>query len=177
MPRRTLLLILVLIIAVGGLLALSLNSKPQSPTTTVPASVAQTTLALTQPVASTSGVLMSNILINTNGNKVGAVQVELSYDPTALGNVDIKAESFIKGPVELLKKIDSDNGRISYALGVPFGQNQVQGSGILATLSFTKLQTSGMTTISFLPKSLVSAQGIAQSVLRLATGVTFDLSK
>lgn len=176
MPKRTLLLILVLIIAVAGLLALSLSSKP-APTTTVPTSVAQTTLSLTQPVASTSGVLTSNILINTNGNKVGAVQIELSYDPAALGNVDIKAGSFIKGSMQLLKKIDSDNGRVSYALGVPFGQNEAQGYGILATLSFTKLQTSGMTTISFLPKSLVSAQGITQSVLRLATGVTFDLSK
>ena len=177
MPKRTLLLILVLIIAVAGLLALSLNSKPQSPTTTVPTSVAQTTLALTQPVASTSGVLTSNILINTNGNKVGAVQIELSYDPAALGEVDIKAGSFIKGSVELLKKIDTDNGRISYALGVPFGQKEVQGSGTLATISFTKLQTSGKTSISFLPKSLVSTRDVAQSVLRLATGATFDLSK
>lgn len=176
MPRRTLLLILVLIATVAGLLALSLSNKP-SQTTTIPTSVAQTTLALTAPIASTSGVLTSNILISTNGNKVGAVQIELSYDPQALGNVDIKAGSFIKNSMELLKKIDTDNGRISYALGVPFGQKEIQGSGILATLSFTKLQTSGTTSIAFLPKSLVSTLNVAQSVLRSATGVTFDLSK
>lgn len=174
--NRTAVLILVLIIAVAGLLALSLNSKPSSPPT-IPSSVAQTTLRLTSPVASTSGVLTSNVLINTGGNKVTAVQLELSYNPNDLGSLDITPGAFIKTPTELLKTIDTNTGRISYALGIELSQKGVQGSGILATLSFTKLRASGLTTISFLPKSLVSAQGIAQSVLRTTTGVTFDLSK
>lgn len=174
--NRTLILIIILLAAVVGLIALSLNLQTAPAPTTVPVSVAQTILYLTMPVASTSGET-TNILINTGGNKVNAVQIELSYDPSAIGNVDIAAGSFLKNPSEFLKRIDTDNGRISYAIGVPLGQKGVQGSGVVATLSFTKLKTSGTTSIDFLPKSLVTAEGIAQSVLRLATGIKFDLSK
>lgn len=174
--KRTLLLILVLIIAAAGLVALSLNTKSTHPPA-YPASFAQTTLVLTKPVASSSGEMTSNILINTQGNKVNAVQIELSYDPQALGNMDITAGLFIKSPTEFIKKIDTDNGRISYAIGVALGEKGTQGSGVVATLSFTKLKTSGLTSIDFLPKSLISAQEVSQSVLRTATGIKFDLSK
>lgn len=174
--KRTLLLILILIIAVVGLVALSLNIQT-APTPTVPVSVAQTSLSITHPVASTSGLMTSNIIINTQGNKVNAVQIELSYDPLALGDMDITAGPFIKTPTEFLKKIDTDNGRVSYAIGVALGEKGTQGSGVVATLSFTKLKTTETTSISFLPKSLISAEGVAQSVLRTAAGTTFDLSK
>lgn len=175
--NRTLILIAVLVIGVAGLLALSFNLQTQKTTQTSPAAFAQTSLSLTTPVASVSGAVTSNILINTGGNKVNAVQIELSYDPNSLGGVDISPGSFIKNPTEFLKKIDTQNGRVSYALGVALGEKGLQGSGIVATLSFTKLKTSGTTSIDFLPKSLVSAQEVAQSVLRTATGLRLDLSQ
>lgn len=174
--NRTLLLILVLVVSVAGLLALSLQNRP-APATNQPVSIAQTTLSLTTPVASTSGVMTSNILINTQGNKVNGVQVELSYNPQDIGNVDITVGPLIKNPTEFLKKINSDTGRISYALGVGLGEKGVSGSGVVATLFFTKLRTSGMTSITFLPKSVATADEIAQSVLKKTTGITFDLSK
>ena len=174
--NRTLLLILLLIVSAAGLLALSLNTKPATKVS-VPVSLAQAILVLSQPIASTSGTLTSNVLIYTNGNRASAVQLELSYNPKDISNVDVKPGTFLKNPVELFKKIDTDNGRISYALGAGIGEKGVSGSGVVAAISFTKLKTSGMTSISFLPKSLVSAQGIAKSVLKSATGLTFDLSK
>lgn len=174
--NRTLFLILILIVSAAGLLALSLNTKT-TPTTAVPVSIAQTTLVMTPPVASTSGLLNSDIRINTNSNAVNAVQVELSYDPKDLGDVDITAGTFFKNPLELFKKIDTQNGRISYAVGVALGEKGVAGSGIVAKLSFSKIRTVGTTSISFLPKSLVTSSGISQSVLRSATGLTFDLLK
>lgn len=174
--NRTLLLILLLIVSAAGLLALSLNTKPP-PTVSVPVSLAQTTIVLSAPIASTSGVLTSNVLINTHGNIANAVQLEISYNPNDLGNFDIKSGSFLKNPVELLKKIDADNGRASYALGTGLDQKGTTGQGVVATITFSKLRTSGTTSISFLPKSLVSAEGVAKSVLKSATGVTFDLAK
>lgn len=174
--NRTLLLILLLIVSAVGLVSLSLNTKP-APTISLPVSLAQTTIVLSTPVASTSGVITSDVLINTHGNIATAVQLEFSYSPNDLGNFDIKAGPFLKQPVELFKKIDSDNGRVSYALGTGLGQKGTQGQGVVATISFTKLKTAGTTSISFLPKSLVSAEGIAKSVLKSATGLTLDLSK
>lgn len=174
--KRTLILILVLIIAVVGLLALSLNTKTTT-SPTIPISMAHSTLLVTQPVASTSGTLSSAILIRTNTNTASAVQIELAYDPQSISIVDIKPGTFFKNPVELLKKIDSDNGRISYALGAPLGDKGVDGSGVVATLTFTKIKTSGIISINFLPKTEVAEVGVSSSVLSKATGVTFDLSK
>lgn len=175
--NRTLLLILLLIVSAAGLLALSLNlNRPASPAPT-PVSIAQTTLEMSEPVASTSGFLNSDIMVSTSSNSVSAVQIELSYDPKALGGVDITAGPFFKNPLELFKKIDTVNGRVSYAVGVGLREKGVSGQGVVATLSFTKLKTIGSTSISFLPKSLVTSEGISQSVLKSATGTTFDLAR
>lgn len=175
--NRTLLLILLLIVSAAGLLALALNTRTTPTPTPTPVSIAQTMLVMSVPSASTSGLLESNITINGQGNSVSAVQIELSYDPKDLGSVDITAGTFFKNPVELFKKIDNENGRISYALGVGLDEKGVSGVGIVARVSFSKLRTSGTTSISFLPKSLVSSQGISQSVLKSATGTTFDLAR
>lgn len=172
---RTLILIIVLILSVVGLLFLSLKPQPPKEEVTVPVSVAQTTLALTVPRA-TESAFLSDVVINTRGNKATAVQLELSYNPEALTEVDIAPGTFFATPDELIKKIDTENGRISYALGVGLGQKGVQGVGVIATLSFSKLQTAGITSIDFAPKSLVSAEGIAQSVLKETLGTKFDLS-
>lgn len=170
---RTILLIVLLITGVAGLLALSIKPKPvEQPETQ--ASVAQTTLALTQPIIDATGSAKTNVLINTQGNKVTAVQLEMTYDPTMIGNIDIKPGTFFTNPVELLKK--TDNGEISYAIGISLGQHGVSGNGTVATISFTKLSNSGKTSINFASKSLVSAEGVIQSVLRNTKGVTFDLS-
>lgn len=174
--NRTIFLIILLVVSAAGLLALSLNLKP-APTTTAPVSIAQTTLAMTTPAASASGVLESDIQINTNGNTTTAAQIELSYNPKDLGDVDIVAGNFFKNPLELFKKIDDQNGRISYALGGSFGDKGIAGSGIVAKLSFKKLRTTGTTSVAFMPKSRVTSSGISQSVLRSATGLTLDLSK
>jgi len=174
--NRTLFLILLLIVSAAGLMYLSLNTKP-APTTSVPVSIAQTTLVMTPPVASTSGLLNSDIRVNTNGNTATAVQIELSYNPKDLGDVDITAGTFFKNPLELFKKIDTQNGRVSYAVGVSLGDKGAPGNGVVAKLSFSKLKTTGTTSISFLPKSIVTSSGISQSVLKSATGLTFDLSK
>lgn len=173
---RTLILILVLILSAVGLIALSLNNKPQSATTVIPVSLAQSTLSLTSPRASSSGTLTSDVLINTNANKVMATQLELSYNPNDITIVDVNPGLFFKNPTELLKKIDADNGRITYALGVAFGQKGISGRGVVATIAFTKLKTTGTTQIDFLDKSLVSGEGLTQSVLKLTLGTKFDLS-
>lgn len=175
---RTILLILLLVASAGGLIAISLNLNPQpKEQISIPRPIAETTLSLTTPKASASGTLTSDVVINTYGNKVTGVQIELSYDTEALSGFDIKPGTFFStNSVELLKKIDSETGKISYALGNGLGQKGIQGQGVVATLTFRKLKTTGMTSIVFDPKTLVSAESLSQSVLRSSTGTNFDLS-
>lgn len=178
MPKRTLLLILVLIGTVVFLLALSINTtqKPQEPTVIATPSPAQTVLSLSTPVA-TPGGKQIDVNINTGSNKVTAVQLELEYNPDELTDVDITPANFFKNPVVLLKNINEKDGRVTLALGIAPGQSGVTGTGTVANLTFNTATTSGQTTISFLPKTLVSAEGFAQSVLKSAVNVFFDLSR
>lgn len=173
--KRTVILILVLVASIVGLLILSLSPKKEASTIVAPVPVAQTTLSLTTPKA-TSSAMTTDVVINTRGNKVTAVQLELSYNPADITIIDATAGAFFKTPDELLKKVDSVNGRISYALGVGLGQKGISGQGIVATISFNRLKITGTTAINFTSKSLVSAEGIAQSVLKSTMGTKFDLS-
>lgn len=173
---RTLILILILILSTVGLLALSINNKPQSATTAVPVPIAASTLSLTAPKASTSGILTSDVVINTSSNKVMAAQLELSYNPKDITIVDVTPGLFFKTPTELIKKIDAENGRVSYALANTFGQKGISGKAIFATIAFTKLKTTGITQIDFLGKTHVSGEGLQMSVLRSTLGIEFDLS-
>src|SRR3989338_5553875 len=173
MSRRTLILIVVLIGITAVLLAIALTPK-QAPTPvkqpSVPSiSYAQTTLRINNnptAVISTSSIVSlysTDVTITTGNNMVNAVQLELSFDTTHLYNVDIKPGLLFQNGVELLKKVDSQKG--------------FSGSGVVAVITFAEKGNPGETAqINFLPKSLVTAQGIDKSVLKTAVGATFPLS-
>ena len=180
MPKRTLLLILLLIAAVAGLVALSLNiNLAPAPTASTPTpNLAQTTLSLVLVAPEGTGSARTvNVNINSGTNKVTGVQLEFLYDPKVLTNVDIVPSIFFENPVVLLTDVNKKEGRISLALGIPPSQKGVQGAGVVAVLTFNKASKSGETIISFLPKTVVSGEGIVQSVLKTATDLTLDLSK
>ena len=100
-------------------------------------------------------------------NKVTAVQLELQYDSKVLSNVSVVPGSFFNNPNILLNQIDAKTGRISYAFGVGLEEKGLAGQGIVATLTFeTNAGITQQTRISFLPKTLVTAENINQSVLK-----------
>lgn len=190
MHKRTLALIIILILVAGGLLAIALNT----PSVTAPTKL-QVTPTVVQPAQETS-LLFDNlsmipssssaakatyslpIKINTNRNVVTAVQLELLYDPETLTNIAINQGDFFVNPVSLLNKIDPKNGRISYALGISPTQSGRQGIGIVATLTFqAKTLTPKPTSISFLPKTLVTAEGVGQSVLKSTNSAQFIMGR
>jgi hypothetical protein len=184
MPKRTIALIVVLILVTVGLLYLALAPKQSTPPVTqpsvTPTPAAQTRLFLSPnplSVASASGSI--NVDIDTSENMVTAVQLELIYDPKVLTAVDIaspSANSFFANPIILLKKIDPLTGKISYALGIPPTGKGVKGNGTVATITFRKLIPSGQTTVSVLPETQVTAEGVTGSVLKEALGATIILS-
>lgn len=182
MSKRTLLLIVGLAIVTGGLLFLAFLSEQRKKTTEsplnqtsipTPTSPAHTTLSLVpNPViVSSSGSASIDVEMDTQSNDVTAVQLELSYDPKAITNVTISPSNFFTNPIVLLKNINQQDGRISYAFGIPSSNSSKKGKGLIATISFNAVNLFGApTTISFLPKTLVTAQGISASVLQTATG-------
>lgn len=180
--KKTYLLIIVLILIASGLLAIALLPKPNLQTGVVQKQTpkpAQTTLTISSSpvVDSKTTKYMTAITIDTGTNKVTAVQLELSYNPNDITNVDIVPGSFFSNPNILLKKIDPANGRITYALGIPLGQKGVSGKGVLASLQFSAFPStqSAMITINFEPKTSVSAEGYAQSVIKSLTSSLFTL--
>jgi hypothetical protein len=182
MPKKTFLLIALLVLITACLLALALipNFKTVKPTIKPVANIdyAQTQLSFSAPISDTASGYKTDVLISTGKNKVTVAQLEIAYDPKILTNVDIKAGSFFTDPTILLKKVDAVNGRITYVIGISLGGTPTVGKGTVATISFSTLQglTTVKTPINFLQKTAVNATGYAQSVLLKSTGVLFSIS-
>ena len=187
MSKRTIALIIVLFVITVALIVLAVypitRKTTVSITPTPTASVAQTVLVFAPPTiaslsatATTSATPTYSMDVNvlTGRNKITAVQLELSYDPKALANVDITPGSFFNNPTALLKTIDKELGRISYALVITPGESGRSGTGTVAILTFKSLLATGeKTTIRFLPKTQVAAEGVAISVLKSSIDSTF----
>jgi hypothetical protein len=183
MPKKTLILIVLLVIVTIGLLVIALmpNLKTSAPVKPAPVSSVpaylQTELAFSTPV-NTLNTYSTDVLISSGSNKTTAVQLEISYDPKVLTNVDIVPGSFFTTPVVLLKKIDTVNGRISYALGISPSQKPTSGNGTVATITFSPVATTTatQTPIIFEPKTEATAVGYAPSVLKQTTNVIVTFS-
>lgn len=182
MPKRTLYLIIVLVFVAVGLMFIAASTPypkvPQPNIVTMPTPpVAQTILLfgdLSMATDSAETLYSIPIIIQTGKNLVTGVQLELLYDPQIIANVSIQQGRFFSNPVVLLNSIDSDNGRISYAIGISPQDSAKKGEDIVATLTFkAKPSTPSATTISFLPKTLVTAERVAQSVLKSANKTQF----
>ena len=187
MSRRTLILIIVLIGITAVLLAIALTPKqapvpaPQKPTPAI--SYAQTTLRINNnptvinSTSSAAPLYSTDVTITTGDNKVNAVQLELSFDTTHLYNVDIKPGPLFQNATELIKRIEREKGTISYALAAPLGHKGFLGTGVIAVITFSEKGKPGdITQINFLPKTLITAQGIDKSVLKTAVSATFEIA-
>ncbi|MDP2672081.1 MAG: cohesin domain-containing protein [Candidatus Daviesbacteria bacterium] len=180
MSKRTLFLIFALLIITSVLVMITLYNPSPKTDSPVPAEnvvkepIEQTVLSFGNPlIATSSSTSVSYSLpanIETGANKVTAVQIELQYDPRVLTNVSIVPGSFFKNPEVLLSQIDAKTGRISYALGASLKDPGVSGKGTVTTIQFqTKAGIPQETSIIFLPKTLVTAEGLTQSVLKETT--------
>ena len=191
--NKTPLLIVFLVIATVSLVVLALSAgkitSPSPQKVSDEETVLETSLSLGDPyqieeeatasnaaeAGSSSREFFSDVNITTGGNKVTAVQLEIKYNPDLLTNVDIFPGDFFQNPAVLLERIDAEEGIISYALGSDGG---VSAEGIVAILSFEeKTFARGETSLDFLSKTAVSAEGAEESVLREMAGVEFTLSR
>ncbi len=182
MPKKTLALISGLVLVTVILFVIALRSNQQTPPTTVQPSgeamqpsptesVAHSVLALTpNPVnVLPGGAGRVDVTIDPSDNPVTAVQLELSYDPNAVTNVKVTPGPLFTGGAVIINKNDPVKGTFTYAVGITPSQTPVTGSGVVATITFTA-GSAGTSQLTLLPTSLVTARGIASSVLKSSTG-------
>lgn len=190
MSRKTLALLVSLLVVTVVLLGLALSSgkktapvTPPTDTTTgpQPTDAAQTTLTMTPATVTVgpNGTGTIDVTIATEVNDVSAVQLELEYEPTVITNVVVKPGTFFDNPLNLLNTNDQKTGRISYALGVTDKQAAHKGTGTVATITFRKVPTTTAQTteLKFLPKTIVTAISVSPSVLKTMTGATINLGQ
>lgn len=179
MSKRTLILIVALLGVTALLLFIALSSKLSIPGTqqsqkSVTPSYAKSSLTIDQPTRGANGTYNANVMIDTGGNKVTAVQLELAYDTAHLTNVSIQQGNFFQNPTQVLKKISEANGTVSYALS---GASQgVSGTGIVATLTFNETGNAGDSSfIKFTPKTVVNSSETPLPVLKSTLDTNFTI--
>ncbi len=190
MPRKTLALITGLVIVTVVLFVVALRAGQQqnapsipTPSRTVqqpePTTPANTVLALApNPITVAPGQQgTAQVSIDTSSNDVTAVQLELGYDPTVLSNVKVIPGTLIQNPAVLIDKNDPQTGRYTYAFGITPNGTPIKGTGVVATVTFTvRANALGKETqLGLLPTTLVTARGVANSVLKSGTGTVITV--
>lgn len=169
-PKKTWIIIAGIVALIAIPLIIFLASKGLNPiskdNTNKKTAITRTSLAVSEDIRTISdGNYETDIIINTNGDKISGAQLELAFEPTLLTKVDITPGDFLTNPSVLIKSVDTENGTIRYIIAIKPGEEIVGGTGVIATLSFTKT-SSEPSNISFLPTSQVSTTGLNQSILK-----------
>lgn len=189
MSKKTLALISGLILVTVVLFIIALRSSQQpSQTNVAPSgtvmqpsptvSVAHSVLKLSpNPVQVASGGQGKvSVEIDTSDNPVTAVQLELSYDPKSITNVQVEPGPLFTNSVVLVgnnhptNKTANQTGRFTFAFGKTPSQTPVKGTGTVATITFAVLPGAKSSQLTLLPTTLVTARGVPNSVLKSSTG-------
>ncbi|MCL4354549.1 hypothetical protein M1349_03740 [Patescibacteria group bacterium] len=117
----------------------------------------------------------ADLVVDTGTNKVTGVQMEATFDPKVISNIQITNPTDSLFPdsdsIVLFKDIDYQLGRISYAVGITPNSEPKTGVGKVATITFSvnPVAATQSTSIGFLEKSMVSELDTKQSVLKEST--------
>ena len=174
-PSRNYKSILIGLLSLGAIAYYAISHLPQATPigiNEVAVSPSTVTLFLPTTISATPGVDASaDIMINTGGAKVTAVQVELTYDVAKLSTPTIVQGDFL---TDKLGAPTIKDGLISFDYVVPLQSEGKGGEGKLATLKFKAKSSDSQ--LSFTGKTMVAAQGTNSNVLSSATGSNIVLS-
>ncbi|MBI4080184.1 MAG: hypothetical protein HY430_00245 [Candidatus Levybacteria bacterium] len=187
MSKKTLGLIGGLLVVTVVLLVIALSTErkklPTIPTEKVtPTPIAHTFLSLSpNPVTvSQNGAGSVDVIIDTDKDKASGYQLEMTYDPEALTNVQIKQAGLFANalPLTPINKVDQATGRITFAVGISPAQDSIAGKGTIATITFNKKPgtSESQTTIQILPQTVVTDLERSSSVLKESSNTTILLS-
>ncbi len=98
-----------------------------------------------------------SVILDSKGPSPTIAQLEIAFDPGALTNLDIVPGNFFTNPKVLLKNIDYNNGRISYALESTVHDYSEANRNPVAIISFMKSERAFQeeTSLYFLPKTTI----------------------
>jgi hypothetical protein len=134
------------------------TTPPNTPTPTTALGDPSTTLSL-HPLDSTPALndtFVTDVNINTHGNQVIGVELDINFDQTRLRAVDIVPGTFFTDPDTTNKSIDNTNGVIRYTLVLIPESTPVTGAGNLAKITFEAVDT-GVATMTFGTANIVAA--------------------
>jgi hypothetical protein len=134
-----------------------------------PAAVGTVTLSLPASIKSTlNSDTSADIIVDTAGSSVTAVQVELTYDPSTISSPSITQGSFF---TQKLTNPKIENGKITFAYAVKIDEKSKTGKGVVATLKFKPTKDNAQ--ISFGKGTMVaSVDSMDTNSLKSATGTT-----
>lgn len=151
----------------------------QRTATPTPTNLQQTAVTLApQSLTVQAGQLATvQVMIQNQQSAPAIVQLELTYDPTALTNVTVVPGNFFSQPNILFARINQSVGRISYVLQTNNATSPLNPTGPVAIISFvpSAYATNAQTHMSFLPKSVVKDRD-NNNVLNGMYGATITLS-
>ena len=198
MPKKTTILIIVLLLFTAGLIYIAVRTEQQVPpeiieetlteeelTDLIPTINPQTQISFNPSVLNTINNPQTeytvDVTVNTNGQAISGIQLELSYDPIILLNVTVTAaESNLFGtnPAVLINSVDQELGRISYARALGgLDSEEVSGNGNIASITFrANSALTQNTQISILPKTTVRSLRSTNSLLQNALPLTIIFS-
>jgi len=143
-----------------------------------PPATSQTILSVTPQnvslIATTTQPQVSYVSMDTGSNKVNALQLLLSFDPSLIQIVSIQPTNSFQHAQVLTNQINNTKGTISYAIGIAPTQKPVVGSNnvLLITYTFTSsvatMKKPIHTYIGFLPSTSVGASGYMYNSLKIA---------
>lgn len=188
MPKKTTILIIVLLIFTAGLIYIAIRTEQQVPpaiveetltedelTDLIPTINPQTQISFNPAVLNTANLPSNDysvdVAVNTNGQAISGIQLELSYDPAILSNLEINPSEnnlFGTSPAVLISSVDQDLGRISFAIALGgLTEEEVSGNGNIATINFNaNPNLAASTQISILPKTTVRSLRSTNSLLQ-----------
>ena len=105
------------------------------------------------------------VLEAEDNTSTDGADITLSFDPALLEVLDISSSDFY--PQRLVNEVDSEKGIIRLALANTPNQDEVQGGGTVATITFKALQA-GEAEIVFGETTSVAADGL--NILSQTTG-------
>src|SRR5260221_1223015 len=192
MSKTTIALFIILLLVLGSLFFI-IYYKQQNP---IIKSFAKPLISRLEPAQTTLSfqtseqevkqgkILTIDVLITNPNPHPNLAQLELAYNPTSIMIDSISPGKFFTKPAIVLQTIDPVAGRISYALRCPTSQTSDTNdcvnpsSSILATLTVTinPYTLQNITTISFLPKSVIRTDN-GQDLLKKTNGLQLKILK
>src|SRR5690606_22113985 len=125
---------------------------------------------------STASVTEVPLMIQTGGNSVEMIQIELKYNPQALQVLEIRAADFFKQSTIVLNENERRQGEINFAL--KSNKDEVKGNGTVAYLTLLPVISasgSGSTSINFLQKTAVRGESGQGSLLQSTEDLVIEL--